>query len=185
MPGTLVLVVGPSGAGKDTLIHGAKAVLRPEASFAFPQREITRPAGGSLEPHVPVSESQFRERQANGAYALSWRAHGLGYGVPRAVDDSLAAGFSVVINVSRGIIAQARAEYLNLAVICVTVPDEVLRQRLAGRGRETEDEIAARMHRAAAFKVSGPGVTTMINDGAPEPMIARFTLHLRRVCGAP
>ena len=179
MSGTLALVVGPSGAGKDTLIRGARAALAGEARFVFPRREITRPADDTHEHHVPVSQAEFDKRRARGTYALSWRAHGLGYGVPREVDDSLTAGHSVVVNVSRGVIGEARARYDNLAILCITVPPGVLRQRLAARGREAEADVAARLSRAAAFEVGGAGVTTLVNDGAPEAMIAKFVRLLR------
>ena len=179
MRGTLALVVGPSGAGKDTLIRGAQAALAGEARFAFPRREITRPADDPHENHIPVSEAEFEARRARDAYALSWRAHGQGYGIPREIDDNLTKGQGVVVNVSRGIIAEARARYENLAVLCITVPPEVLRRRLAARGRESEDEVAARLSRAAAYEVEGPGVTTLVNDGAPDAAIAEFVRLLR------
>lgn len=179
MRGTLALVVGPSGAGKDTLIRGAQAALADEAHFVFPQREITRPAGDLHETHIPISEASFEARRAGGAYALTWRAHGLGYGIPREIDDSLAAGRSVIVNVSRGVIAEARARYETLAVLSIAVPPEVLRRRLAARGRESEDEVAARLSRAAAYEVQGPEVTTLVNDGPPAAMIAKFVRLLR------
>ena len=181
MRGTLALVVGPSGAGKDTLIRGARTALAGEARFVFPRREITRPADDIHEAHTPIGEAQFEARRARGAYALSWRAHGLGYGIPREIDDSLDGGCVVVANVSRGVIAEARTRYETLAILSIAVPPEVLRRRLAGRGRESEDEVAARLERAAAYRVEGPGVATLVNDGPPEAMIANFVRLLREL----
>ena len=185
MQGTLVLVVGPSGAGKDTLIRGARAALAGEARsdgearFVFPRREITRPAEDAHEDHCPISEARFEARRAGGAYALSWRAHGLGYGIARTIDDDLAAGRSVVVNVSRGVVDEARARYQALAVLCITAPEAVLRRRLAARGRESAEDVAARVKRAAAYEVKGPGVATLVNDGPPEAAIAQFVQLLR------
>ena len=44
-PGVLVLVVGPSGAGKDSLLAAAQHVLAGNTGFVFPTRDVTRPAG--------------------------------------------------------------------------------------------------------------------------------------------
>ena len=188
MSGILVLVVGPSGAGKDTLIHGAQLHLGGNGAFVFPRREITRPADGRHERHVPVSEAAFEARAANGAYALSWRAHGLGYGVPRAIETDLTAGCHVVVNVSRGVIDEARARFGEVAIFRVSVPEPVLRQRLLSRGREAVPDIEARIQRAAAYELNGHAlngheVTTILNDGPPERAIEVFVDRLRAICG--
>src|SRR5664279_1853677 len=101
MSGRLVLVVGPSGAGKDTLIAAAKAALADDRRFVFPRRVVTREAIAALEEHDSVSAAEFALREAQGAYALSWAAHGLRYGLPARLVDDLAAGRVIVVNASR------------------------------------------------------------------------------------
>ena len=75
MAGRLVLVVGPSGAGKDTLIAAAKTALADDARYVFPKRVITRPAMAEAEDHESVSPERFAELKAAGTFALDWEAH--------------------------------------------------------------------------------------------------------------
>ena len=141
----------------------------------FPKREITRPAASGGEDHVPVTEAEFRSREASGAYALSWRAHDLGYGVPVGILDDLAAGHSVVVNVSRGVLDIARGLGARVRLLSIRVPSEVLTERLRRRGRETEGQIAGRVARAESFQVSGPDVVEILNDGPLDIAIQRFS----------
>ncbi|HVM81880.1 MAG TPA: phosphonate metabolism protein/1,5-bisphosphokinase (PRPP-forming) PhnN, partial [Stellaceae bacterium] len=143
--GTLILVVGPSGAGKDTLIEGARDALAGDRRFLFPRRVITRPAEAGGEEHEAMSSVEFAAAEAAGAFALSWGAHGLRYGIPSGIDAELARGRHVVVNVSRSILAEARRRYRPLAIVEVTAPVEVLAERLAARGREGAADIAQRL----------------------------------------
>ncbi|MFO0405567.1 MAG: phosphonate metabolism protein/1,5-bisphosphokinase (PRPP-forming) PhnN [Labrys sp. (in: a-proteobacteria)] len=145
--GRLVLVVGPSGAGKDTLIDRARAVLEPTGRVVFVQRIVTR-AASAFEDNQTVSETDFDVALAAGAYALSWRAHGLSYAIPASIDREIAAGRAVVANVSRGIIAAARGRYADVVVVLVTAPPDVLAARLAARARPSDGVIADRLKRA-------------------------------------
>lgn len=177
--GYLVLVVGPSGAGKDSLLDGARAALADDPRFVFARREITRPADSGGEDHIAVTEAEFRERQAAGRYALSWDAHGLGYGIPKSLEGDLAAGRTVIANVSRGVLDAARGKYAHVAIVSITVSPEILAARLRARGRETEAQIEGRLARAAAFSVTGPDVIDIRNDGDLAESIAAFVAALR------
>ncbi|MGG7645549.1 phosphonate metabolism protein/1,5-bisphosphokinase (PRPP-forming) PhnN [Rhodovulum sp. YNF3179] len=167
--GRLFAVVGPSGAGKDTLIDGARAA-RPD--IHFPRRVITRPETAGGEPFEGVSEAEFARRKAAGTFAIDWQAHGLCYGIPASIDAALAAGRDVVFNGSRAALPAARRRYPGLSVVLVTAPAGVLARRLAARGREAEDEIAARLARADYAVPDGAQVVE--NGGTVAAGVAAF-----------
>lgn len=170
----LVLVVGPSGSGKDTLIAGAKADPAVARLYRFPTRDITRPAGPGAEVHRPIGDEAFRSCRDRGGYSLSWRAHDCGYGIPRSIEDELAAGFGVVVNVSRSVVPEARARFGRIAIVSVTAAPKILRRRLLSRGREGAAALEARLARSAAFRIEGPDVTTLDNDGPKEEALSAF-----------
>lgn len=169
----LVLVVGPSGAGKDTLLKGARAALADDPGFRFVRRTITRPADPEGEDHEPVTEDAFVKR----AFALRWGAHGLRYGIPVDIETDLARGAIVVANVSRGVITEAAARYPT-RVILVTAPATVLARRLASRGREDAADIASRLARDVAVPAD-VRCDTVINDGTLAEGVERFVAALR------
>lgn len=172
--GRLILVVGPSGAGKDTLIAAAAAALEANPLFQFPKRDITRASDAGGEDHVAVSGAEFAARRDAGSYALHWDAHGLSYGIPASIDVAIAAGAVVVVNTSRTIIDAARARYPNLRVIFVTAPLDVLAHRIAARGRESADDVATRLARAGISAPSGSDVVEVCNDGSLDEAITVF-----------
>lgn len=167
MSGAFVAVVGASGVGKDSVISSARAALAElGGSFAFPRRVITRPVGPG-EDHLPADDADFARIEAQGGFALSWRAHGLSYGVPAAVADSVRSGDVVVVNVSRAVMGGLAARFERSAVVRISVSEELRRARIAGRGREVDAEIQARMNRADP----APDCTVdleILNDGAIE-----------------
>jgi ribose 1,5-bisphosphokinase len=163
--GTLILVVGASGAGKDSLIAWCKVQFAGNAGIVFPRRAITRVMTDGSEDHDTISESAFDEGARNGAFALHWRAHGLRYGIPASVAADLAEGRSVVTNVSRAVLDEARRRFPPVTVVSVTVPRDVLLQRLHNRSREVEEDIAGRLARSGEYLVEGPDVIAIDNSG--------------------
>lgn len=170
--GTLFLVAGPSGAGKDTLIAAARQRLA--ATHVFPRRLITRPAADATEQHEPTTESAFLAARARGQLALAWQAHGQWYGLPASIADDLAAGRHVVANVSRTVIAEARARFSPTRCILVTASAANLAARLAARGREAAPDIAARLEREVGFSPDH----TVYNDGSLETAVERLIAAL-------
>lgn len=170
----LVLVVGPSGAGKDTLLDAARQALAGDPRFRFARRVITRPAEAGGEAHEAVTDAEFATR----GFALAWHAHGLRYGIPADIATDLAAGRVVVANVSRGVIAEAAARF-PVRVIEVTAPPEVLASRLAARGRESSADVAARLARNVSVP-DGVTIETVMNDATVEDGAARFLAALTR-----
>jgi ribose 1,5-bisphosphokinase len=179
-----VAVVGPSGAGKDTLMAGARARLAGDPRFRFVRRAITRPAEAGGEEHEALSAEAFEARRAAGGFALWWEAHGLRYGIPRDVEADLVTGRVVVANLSRHALAEAASRY-PLLVLEITAPVALRAARLAARGREEVADIAARLAREAALP-AGLAVETVSNEGEVEDGIARVLAVLSRAAaGAP
>jgi phosphonate metabolism protein PhnN/1,5-bisphosphokinase (PRPP-forming) len=179
MTGDLILVVGPSGVGKDTLLAGARVALADDPAFVFARRDITRAADAGGEDHRALSEAEFAAIAAEGGYLLHWAAHGLSYGLPMALHGVREAGVHVVANGSRAMIGEARARLAPVRVVSITAPAAVLRARLAARGRESAAEIEERVVRAAAHAVGGADVVDVINDGSVEDGVAALVAALR------
>ncbi len=164
----LFFVVGPSGAGKDTLLSGAIAA---DPALHWARRVITRPDSAGGEPFEGVTEAEFAMRLGRGDFALYWDAHGLRYGVPHR---ELPQGRDVLLNGSRAAIPQALAAFPTLRVIHITAPVAVLAERLLARGRETRDQIEARLLRSTEPMPAGVPVIEIMNDAAPETGVARL-----------
>lgn len=176
MSGRLVLVVGPSGAGKDTLINAARARLAGDTRFVFARRVVTRPALAALEDHDSLDEAEFDRREHAGDFALSWAAHGLRYGVPRSVLDDIGMGRVVVVNGSRRAAGAAMDRYPRTAIVLVDAETTVRARRLAGRGREDAAAIARRLGRETDTPL--PGAIRIDNSGPLDASAERFIAAL-------
>lgn len=144
---SLFYVMGASGAGKDSLMSFVRQRCA-DTPLMFAHRYITRPAEAGGEDHVAVSIEAFGRLRDAGAFALHWSANGLSYGVGIEVEKWLSAGLDVVLNGSREHLPLASARFPQLRPILIEVSPERLAERLRARGRESEDEVLARIERA-------------------------------------
>lgn len=180
--------MGPSGAGKDSLLTELRRHAAPGERLLVAHRYITRPADAGGENHIAVSKDEFAQRLQAGLFALSWDSHGFRYGIGVEIDGWLGLGFDVAVNGSRAYLERARERYPSLLGVMIEVSPAVLRRRMGQRGRETVAEIDLRLARGRDFAdLDGPGVVRLDNDGpiADTARRLRDILHSPAVPGAP
>ncbi len=163
--GRLVYCMGPSG--KDSLLGWLRTHLPQPCPVHWAQRTISRAATSGGEAHEGVSPEAFAALCSEHAFALYWHANGLGYGLRHAQLAPLAQGHWVLLNGSRAYLPEALARFPDLVAVHITASPQVLRERLLSRGRETREEVEARVQRALAY-TPPPGAASLEvhNDGA-------------------
>jgi phosphonate metabolism protein PhnN/1,5-bisphosphokinase (PRPP-forming) len=177
--GALVLVVGPSGSGKDTLIGLAREQLKADAQYVFPRRVITRIAQIDAEDHDTMDIADFERAEAAGQFALSWGAHGLRYGIRKSCLAGIARGETAIVNVSRAVISMAEAGFDQVTVLSIVCDPALLARRIAGRGRETADEIEARLRREVPLSVSNAKLVEIRNETTMQDALEPFLAAIR------
>lgn len=144
--GRFVAIVGPSGAGKDTIINAVHKLIGDNSRFLFTRRTITRKAGD--EDNIGVTEAEFLQMRQRGAFSLDWFAHGIHYGLPNNIKSAVENGKIVIANISRELVGQANQLFGQLFVVEINAPIEILRKRLVNRGREDTAHVEERLERA-------------------------------------
>jgi len=176
--GTLFLVVGNSGSGKDSII---KAVLERYPSnlksIRLTQRYITRPPSEN-EDNISINPEEFREMSKQGKFALEWHIYGLDYGVPIEIDSWLKKGHPVLVNVSRTIVKKACEIYRNLKIIFIEVPFEITLKRLKARARESGKRLEERIERAKKNQKFSDADFIVDNSEELENAINQFLNYL-------
>ena len=185
MNAPIVYVMGPSGAGKDSVLERARGMLSVEAPVAFAHRYITRPADVGGENHVALSRAEFALRRAHGLFAFHWQAHGNDYGIGREIEAWRAAGLTVVVSGSREHYEKIAGSDAELHPVLITAALDKLRARLSARGRETTAATASRLARSEAYTVSDARLVTIVNDGALDAAAEAFVRLLATLRYSP
>ena len=179
MKGRLVLVVGPSGAGKDSVLRSAAHQLQGDDRYVFVRRVITRQADANVEDHDTITETQFLQAVKLNQFILHWGAHGNFYGIPVAVENDLQRGRIVCINVSRAVLSEAASRFTDLLVVEITAPFETRVARIIARGREAQDAVMKRALRDVPQYPDELNIKTINNDGNLEDAVIQFAQLLR------
>lgn len=162
--GTLVAIVGPSGSGKDTLINWARTALSHNERIHFARRVVTRPISDDSEAHDTMSDSQFCAAEQAGQFCMTWRAHGLSYGIPRDVMAHCEDGKIVVLNGARRALGDLRRRFSLVVVVHISVDEQTLRHRLYERGRESTQAIEERIAESVRVMPDQDDVDFWINN---------------------
>jgi ribose 1,5-bisphosphokinase len=149
----LIYVMGPSGAGKDSLIDWLKKRLPPQSSVYFAKRTIDRPLQTLGEQHESVDSTTFKCLQKEQAFAMHWCANGRQYGVRHSELEPLHQDQWLLVNGSRAYLTEALRQFDGMSVLHITASTETLRARLLARERETLEAVEARVKRSVAFTV--------------------------------
>lgn len=176
--GRLIAVVGPSGVGKDSVMAG---IHRAMPQMHLVRRVITRAPELGGEDYDAVTVPQFQQMAEDGAFAVHWGAHDLFYGLPVTIRYQLNKGTDCLANFSRKALAEAAEKFPRFLVLNITAQPETLAKRLAGRGRENEEEIAKRLAQADKPLPEGLDVIHLSNDGPLQQTVARAVAALQPV----
>ncbi len=175
----VILIVGPSGSGKDTLLRHARKTLVSQHSFIFSKRYITRPPD-SNEDNYYVDQYAFEQLRRGGFFVATWEAHNNLYGIPHHIFTTNEASSAIVCSISRTAISDFEKVFTDTITINVTVNDEILRERLTTRGREDTLNVNKRIQRAK-LPIQSENLITFDNSAALEESKRGFTSLLYKL----
>jgi guanylate kinase len=180
-PGALLVIIsGPSGVGKDTIIEALRRRPR-EHDYHFVVTCTTRaarPGEADGVSYLFLSPERFHELKAAGELLEATNVHGNWYGTPRSqVTQALAAGRDVILKIDvQG--AQTIKKRIPDAVLIFVVPPslETLFQRLKARATESVDELELRQRNAAVELARQDDYDHVVRNetGEVEPTAARI-----------
>lgn len=168
----IILVAGPSGSGKDTLLRNARIHFSGNGAISFARRYITRPPDDN-EDNYYLDTIGFKHLEKSGFFLSCWQAHRNYYGIAEHMAHDTNSYTTLVCSVSRGAVIDFDRRYPNTLTVNVTVEEDILKERLLARGRENEADIEKRLARATK-KITARNLILFDNSGPLQESCAKF-----------
>lgn len=148
--GMLLVISGPSGTGKGTLI---KMLMEHDPTLVFSVSATTRaPREGEIDGvhYHFVSDEKYDQLVAEGAFVEYANVHGKRYGTLRSeVYGRLERGENVVLDIDvQGALNVIATEKEKVSIFLLPPSMKELRRRLTERGTETPEQVETRLHNA-------------------------------------
>lgn len=147
MKNLLLVISGPSGVGKGTIVNR----LLKSGDYALSVSCTTRKMReGEVDgkSYFFISKEQFLKTIDAGGF-LEYSNHFENYyGTPRAFVEEQLVTHDVILEIEPNGALQAKKSYPDAILIMITAPDGAQRERLKGRGTESDEEIERRIKRA-------------------------------------
>jgi guanylate kinase len=165
--GALVVISGPSGAGKTTIV---RRVLDEDPSLVWSVSATTRrPRAGEVDgrDYLFLTREEFERRLAAGFFAEHAESFGNLYGTPAGpLAEALKGGRVIVLDIDVAGARQIRAKFPEAALVFIRPPDfETLARRLTKRRSESEEQFRLRLERARSeVEAAGEYNETITND---------------------
>jgi phosphonate metabolism protein PhnN/1,5-bisphosphokinase (PRPP-forming) len=178
----IILIVGPSGAGKDSLLSLCQKAFAGRDGILFIPRYVTRMPDDN-ERNYYLDQSAFNTLKQSGFFFIDWQAHGNCYGIgldPLLRKDKQA----VIISVSRTVIGTFEQFFDDVETIFISAPESVLSKRLARRARESGPARDSRLARKDLQVIAGR-ISSFNNDGPLEQTAPRFIELMEHILSSP
>ncbi len=156
--GTLYLIVGPTGSGKQALVD---AVLESRPDIRRAPLVVSADHNHTICAVGTIPPTRFLQLIRRDAFALQWDTDGVRYGLSHDATRLLRDGQSLILCCDAFVIAQARALYPNVRAIYITARMDVLRRRLASMAYGSDFEIDMHLAQSARMRPRDSEIVTV------------------------